>query len=179
MSLLRAAYESALVAYWLLEPSIDAVTRHARGFGARFDDHEEKRRFEQSMAVTTPLAQGKLAVDRLADLMNAADELGFTKFNKNGKRVLKIRVPVTVELFDPYEPVAAPAKGQWRYRLYSGYAHAMSWALTLGAEQMAPFDASGHTIALAQTPDSVTVDATQGCVAAVERAISAYEGLRE
>ena len=55
---------------------------------------------------------------------------------------------------------------------------AMSWALALGAEQMAPFDASGHTIALAQTPDSVTVDAAQGCVAAVERAISAYEGLR-
>jgi hypothetical protein len=179
MSLVRTAYESALVAYWLLEPGIDADTRHARGFGARFDDYEEKRRFEQSIAMTTPPAEGKLAVDRLGDLMNAADELGFTKLDKNGKRVLRIRVPGTVELFDQYEPVAAPAKGQWRYRLYSGYAHAMSWTLTLGAEQMAPFDAAGQTIALAQTPDSMTVDATQGCVAALERAIGAYEQLRK
>jgi hypothetical protein len=43
---------------------------------------------------------------------------------------------------------------------------------------MAPFDASGQTIALAQAVDSVTVDATQRCVAAVERAITAYEQLR-
>jgi hypothetical protein len=126
MSLLRTAYESALVAYWLLEPGTDAVTRHARGFGARFNHYEEKRRFEQSMSMTTAPVEGKLAVDRLADLMNAADELGFTKLDKNGKRVLKIRVPGTVELFDQYELVAAPAKRQWRYRLYSGYAHAMS-----------------------------------------------------
>jgi hypothetical protein len=89
--------------------------------------------------------------------------------------VLKIVVPGVVELFDRYESAAAPAKGQWRYRLYSGYAHAKQWALVLGAEQMAPFDASGQTIALAQAADSITVDATQGCVAAVEHAISAYE----
>jgi hypothetical protein len=69
----------------------------------------------------------------------------------------------------------SPAKGQWRYWLYSGYAHAKQWALTLGAEQVGPFDASGQTIAIAQAEDSITVDATERCIAAVDRTISAYE----
>jgi hypothetical protein len=92
--------------------------------------------------------------------------------------VLKIPVPGIVELFDRFEPADAPAKGQWRYWLYSGYAHGQPWVLTLGAEQMVPFDAAGHAIALAQPLDSISVDATQRYADAVERAMDAYEGLR-
>jgi hypothetical protein len=178
MSLLRAAYESALLAYWLLEPGIDPLTRQARGIAAQKEDYEERKNFEKAFRMTAPPPNGKLAEDRLADLMKAATQLGLTKLDTKGKRVLKTTVRGMVELFDLYEPEKPPRKGQWRYRLYSGYAHAKSWALALGAEQMAPFDASGQTIALVQAVDTVTVDATERCVAAVERAIDAYEELQ-
>jgi hypothetical protein len=114
----------------------------------------------------------------MSDLMTRAIQLGMTRPNKNGDPVLKIPVPGIVELFDLYEPAGAPAKGQWRYRLYSGYAHAQPWVLTLGAEQMAPFDAAGHTIALAQPLESASMEATDRRVDAVDRAMSAYEQVR-
>ena len=157
---------------------MDPATRHARGIAAREADYKERRKFEESAGTTTAPAGGKLAVDRLSDLMARAVQLGMTRPNKNGDPVLKIPVPGIVELFDLYEPAGAPAKGQWRYRLYSGYAHAQPWVLTLGAEQMAPFDAAGHTIALAQPLESVSLEATDRCVDAVDRAMSAYEQLR-
>jgi hypothetical protein len=175
LSLLRTAFESALLAYWLFEPGIDAVARHARAIAAQAEEYDERRKFEESWGRTTPPAGGKLAVDRLADLMNAAAQLGFTQANRKGDQVLTTVVPGVVELFDRYEPAAPPAKGQWRYWLYSGYAHAKQWALTLGAEQVGPFDASGQTIAIAQAEDSITVDATERCIAAVDRTISAYQ----
>jgi hypothetical protein len=43
---------------------------------------------------------------------------------------------------------------------------------------MAPFDAAGHTIALAKPLESVSMEATDRCVDAVDRAMSAYEQLR-
>ena len=178
MSLLRAAFESALLAYWLVEPGIDPLTRQARGIAAQKEDYDERNNFEKAFGMTAPPPKGKLAEDRLTDLMKAATQLGLTKLDKKGKRVLKTTVRGMVELFDLYEPEKPPRKGQWRYRLYSGYAHAKSWALALGAEQMAPFDGSGQTIALVQALDSVTADATQRCVDAVERAIRASEQLR-
>jgi hypothetical protein len=49
MSLIRTAHESALLAYWLVEPGIDSATRLARGIAARADDYEERRNFEESI----------------------------------------------------------------------------------------------------------------------------------
>jgi hypothetical protein len=178
MSLLRTAHESALLAYWLLEPGADALTRQARGIAAQAEDYKERHNFEKAIDRTTPPPKGKLAKDRLTDLMTAATHLGLTKLDKNGKEVLKTAVPGMVELFDLYEPEKPPRKGQWRYRLYSGYAHAKQWAVVLGAEPMAPYDAAGQTIALSQAQDLIAVDATERCVRAVDRAINAYEQLR-
>jgi hypothetical protein len=44
MSLLRTAYEAALLAYWLVEPGVDPATRHARGIAAREADYKERRK---------------------------------------------------------------------------------------------------------------------------------------
>jgi hypothetical protein len=116
--------------------------------------------------------------------MDTADQLGLRQLNRKGHPVLKITVPNTVELFDLYAPVPPPAKGQppvkgeWMYRLYSGYAHAKQWALTLGARAMAPSDSSGRTLALAQGQELTAVYSTHECVNAIERAIDAFEQLR-
>jgi hypothetical protein len=178
MSLVRTAHESALLVYWLMDPGLDAVTRHARGIAAQRNDYVERDNFEKSVGRTTPPPQGKLATDRLADLIAAASQLGFTQLNKKGDPVLKTVVPATVKLFDQYVAARPPAKGQWLYRLYSGYAHAKQWALTLGAQQMAPYDSSGHTIARVEAQDAVAVHVTRECVDAVDRAVGAYEQLR-
>jgi hypothetical protein len=178
MSLLRAAFESALLAYWLVEPGIDPLTRQARGIAAQKEDYDERNNFEKAFGMTAPPPKGKLAgrqVDRPDEGGNSA---GIDQVGQEGQAGTQDDVRGMVELFDLYEPEKPPRKGQWRYRLYSGYAHAKSWALALGAEQMAPFDGSGQTIALVQALDSVTADATQRCVDAVERAIRASEQLR-
>jgi hypothetical protein len=57
-----------------------------------------------------------------------------------------------------------------------GFPIKVGGALLRGGHGRVGFDASGHTIALAQAVDPVTIDA--GCVEAVERAISAHEQLR-
>jgi hypothetical protein len=49
MFLIRTAHESALLAYWLVEPGIDSATRLARAVAARADDYEERRNFEESI----------------------------------------------------------------------------------------------------------------------------------
>jgi hypothetical protein len=59
MSLVRTAHESALLAYWLMDPGLDAVTRHARGIAAQRNDYVERDNFEKSVGRTTP-PQGKL-----------------------------------------------------------------------------------------------------------------------
>jgi hypothetical protein len=178
MSLLRPAHEMALHAYWVLEPGVIAPTRQARAIAVRAADYKERKNLEESMGKGTPYPGGKLGAERLADLMAKAGHLGLTKLDPKGKTVLKTQVPNAVDLFDLYEPERPPAKGQWRYRFYSGYTHGKRWALTLGAEPAAPFDESGHTIAIAQAHDESVVDATRRCVNAVDRAISAYEQLR-
>jgi hypothetical protein len=178
MSLIRTAHESALLAYWLVEPGIDAATRHARGIAAQADDYDERRKFEQSGSRTTKPAQGKLAAERLADLMTEADRLGLRHLNKKGELVLKTPMPGAVELFDLYEAAPVGVKPQWRYRLYSGYAHAKQWALLLGGQQVAPFNSAGRTIALVQGEDRIAVHCTHVCVNAVDRAVDAYERLR-
>jgi hypothetical protein len=119
MSLLRTAFESALLAYWLFEPGIDAIARHARAIAAQAEEYDERRKFEESWGRTTPPAGGKLAVDRLADLVNGAAQLGFTQVNRKGDQVLTTVVPRVVELFDRYEPAAAPAASPFQAASYS------------------------------------------------------------
>jgi len=178
LSLLRTGHEAALLAYWLTEPTIDADTRLARGVAAQAADYEERRRFEEAIGLTVATPPGKLASDRLSDLMAAARGLGLARRNRKDAEILTVSVPATVEFFDLYESVGPRAKAQCLYRLYSGYAHAKQWALMQGAQQQAPFDSSGRTVALTQGSDLIAVAATRRTIAAVHRALAAFEGLR-
>ncbi|GHJ11454.1 hypothetical protein TPA0907_58210 [Micromonospora humidisoli] len=180
LSLLRTAHEAALFAYWLVDPSIEADARMGRGVAAQAADYAERRKFEEAAGRTTADPPSKLAVDRLSDLMAAARGLNLVRQNRNGIDVLTVAVPPTVELFDRYEPVRpGPAKAQYLYRLYSGYAHAKQWATMLGAAKQAPFDPCGRTLALTQGIDLVAVAATQRVIVAVGRALDALERLRQ
>jgi hypothetical protein len=89
-------------------------------------------------------------------------------------------MPSAVELFTHFEPVpkASKAKGSCLYRLYSGYAHAKQWALPQGAKRMAPFDATGRTLAIVSSNDEATVAATHRTMNAIEQAMLAYEALQ-
>jgi hypothetical protein len=98
--------------------------------------------------------------------------------SRRGDTILAVSVPATVDLFDRFEPASGNARGQFVYRLYSGYAHAKQWALTQGAQQQAPYDEYGRTLALTQASDAVAVGATHRTVNAAERAIEAVEQLR-
>lgn len=179
LSLLRTAHEAALFAYWLVDPSIGPDARMGRGVAVQAADYEERRKFEEAAGRTAADPPGKLAVDRLSDLMAAARGLNLVRQNRNGVDILAVAVPPTVELFDRYEPVRpGPAKAQYLYRLYSGYAHAKQWATMLGAAQQAPFDPSGRTLALTQGNDLVAVAATQRATLAVSRSLDALEQLR-
>jgi hypothetical protein len=68
--------------------------------------------------------------------------------------------------------------GQWYYRMYSGYAHAKSWATVLGARQAAPFDGCGRTIAISQGAGPRGCGLHPIVLDTVERALDAYEQLR-
>ena len=144
MSLIRTTYESALLSYWLLEPGLVPNGRRARGVAAQVADYDERRKFEEAAGIKiAPPPPGKLAAQRLADLKAVSTQLGLTRQNKKGETILVVTVPATVDLFDKYEPAMPNAKGQWRYRLYSGYAHAKQWATTIGAQRQALTTRSG------------------------------------
>lgn len=179
-SLLRTAHESALIALWLLEPGLLADERRARGIAAQFADYEEKRKLQEDMAVTAVPPPAQTAAQRQAHLLRLAKQHGLTQPNRQGKDVLVISMPSAVELFTEFEPMRKDSKGKgsYLYRFYSGYAHAKQWALTLGAQRMAPFDATGRTLALVSSNDEATVAATHRTMNAIERALVAYEQLQ-
>lgn len=179
MSLLRTAHEAALLAEWLMDPALDDDTRRARGIAAQLDGYEERRKFEESAGGPRVPLQGKSAAGRIADLMAAASGLGLTKTNRKGGVVLMTVAPSTVELFDMYETDRPTSKGQMIYRLESGYAHAKQWALTQGAQQSGPLDASGRTLARVEPSDRLAAVLTRRSVNAVERALVAYEAVRQ
>ena len=179
LSLIRTAHEAAFVALWLADPAINSDTRRTRGIAAQADDYDERRKAEEAIGLTVARPPSRLAADRLADLMSAADSLGLVRKNRRGQPILTVTLPPAVELFDLYESVSAPARGQVFYRVYSAYAHAKQWALSMGARPQALYDASGRTIALTEGNDVLMVAATQRAVRAVDRALSAYETLRQ
>ncbi|MBM0256483.1 hypothetical protein [Micromonospora sp. 4G55] len=177
-SLLRTVHESALFAYWLTEPSCSAEDRRARGVAAQAADFEERRKLEESIGRTEVTPPAKLAIDRLKDLMLEATNAGLTTANRKGQEVLSVPVPATVELFDRYEQVGEGVRAQFIYRLYSGYAHAKQWALTLGAKQQAPFDESGRSLALVDGSEATALAATRRAIGIIGCALLAFEDLR-
>jgi hypothetical protein len=76
-SLLRTAHESALIALWLLEPGLLADERRARGLAAQMADYEEKRKFQEDMAVMAVPPPAQTAAQRPAHLLKPDSTEGF------------------------------------------------------------------------------------------------------
>ncbi len=178
LSLIRTAHESSWLAYWLMEPGIDATTRLARGVAAQRDDYDERRKIEEALGGPQYQPPAKSAAERLSDLMTEAAARGLTKLNKNNQPLLITPLLSAVELFDRYEPVAI-GRGSYLYRLYSGYAHGKQWALTQGAAAAGPSDAAGNTLASIEASAEWAVAATQRVVNAMEKAVNAFIDQRQ
>jgi len=182
LSLLRTAHESAFVALWLMEPGVPAEQRRARGVAAQLADYEERHKLEADMGITAAQPPGRTAAQRCTDLLAEANRHGLTKVDSKGNTVLTTPLPSTVDLFTRFEPAPPGTKGSYLYRFYSGYTHAKQWALTLGAQRVAPFDQTGRTLALAGGGDTATLWTlwtTRRTINAVERAVAAYEALHQ
>ncbi len=131
----RTAHEAAVHALWMLDGAIDDSHRVARGCVAFHHDLEERRKFES--AINRPKPQvGKLACERIADLLAEAEAVGLAV---NGK-FIEPRLTTEV-LFDRYaEAVADPNLPPSLYwRLLSALAHGRSWPQAfLDTEMVAP-----------------------------------------
>lgn len=176
MSLLRTGHECALVAEWLLEPSITDDQRTARGVGAQICDYDERRKFEEAIRRPTPPG-GQLAVDRLSALLRDASARGYTKPNAKGVSVGIAPLPSTVDLFDRFEKTIT-RPGSWLYRYYSGFAHGKQWAITLGGQRQGPSDQHGHTVARVDANDDAIIRMMTLATDAALRAVSSYADLR-
>jgi hypothetical protein len=176
MSLLRTGHECALVAQWLLEPSITDDQRTARGVGAQISDYDERRKFEEAIRRPPP-ARGQLAVERLGALLRDASARGYAKPNAKGLSVAISPLPSTVDLFDRFETTTT-RPGSWLYRYYSGFAHGKQWAVTLGGQRQGPSDQHGHTAARVDANDDAVIRMMTLATDAALRAVSSYAGLR-
>lgn len=162
--LMRVALEGAVRCLWLVDPKVDSGTRVGRGYAARRDDQDERRKFE---ALIDPAAlrlgkHGKSAIQRLAELDDPAAVAA-----REAAGVKTARYTDTTAL-------AATYGVEWWFRLSSALAHDKEWAsgwtlaLERGSEAHArpkvgqgDFSAS-ETFALAMT--EVTVVAVGGAV---------------
>lgn len=169
MSLLRTGHECALVAEWLMDPTIDDNTRVSRGVGAQVADYEERRKLEDTLKAPEP-GRGKLARHRIDDLLQEALPRGYAKPNKKGAIVPSDPLPGAVALFDMYEGDS----GSFLYRYASGFAHGKQWALVQGAEPTRPMDAYGHSVGRVTASDQHTVALSALATDAAERSVSAY-----
>jgi hypothetical protein len=185
-SLARSAHESALVAEWLMEPTLDDDGQIARGVGAQYDDYSERAKLDTAVNAQ-PKGDGQLAVDRRATFMTKALARDFARLNSRGDLIPTRPMPTIVDLFDSFESRSVQRRGEAvvipgssDYRLYSAFAHGKQWANLLG--QLAPIaerDAHGHSMASFTASDSALARAFVGPVTAIRRALHGVVTHRE
>lgn len=177
MSLLRVAMESALAAYWLVEPGITQEVRRARTYAAQFQSLDERRKVEEAARIIT-VPPAKSADVRLSELIETASNEGLTKANKNGTIILALPMRSVIDLFDDYEePPPKGGQASWVYRFMSGYSHGLQWAAMLNAQVVAPIGES-RALGMVTANDAATVDMTIRAVRATARAVDAYTAYR-
>jgi hypothetical protein len=127
-ALIRSSHESALRAYWMLEPGLGDRVRRSRGCAAYLHDLEERRKVEDVVGRPEPLT-GKLARDRIVDLL---DKAKLENLTHGGKLITSW--PNTTKLFEDYEPPlespgADPVSGDFWWRTLSGLTHGKFWPI--------------------------------------------------
>lgn len=117
LSLLRTAIECAVNARWLLDPSISAASRIARGLAAQQADHEERKKFETTIRGGPKMkAPGKSVAERLDDLKREQVENSIANESMN--------VTAAARSY-----LVGSGNGEGIYRLLSAFAHGNSWSL--------------------------------------------------
>ncbi|MDP9224681.1 MAG: hypothetical protein M3P18_12670 [Actinomycetota bacterium] len=174
--LLRVAMESALAAYWLVEPGITREVRRARTYAAQFQSLDERRKVEEAAHIIT-VPPAKSPDVRLSELIETASNEGLTKANKNGTIILALPMRSVIDLFDDYEePPPKGGQASWVYRFMSGYSHGLQWAAMLNAQVVAPIEKVA--LGMVTANDAATVDMTIRAVRAIARAVDAYTAYR-
>ena len=126
LSLLRTAIECAVNARWLLDPSISAASRIARGLAAQQADYEERKKFETTIRGGPKMkAPGKSASERLDDLKReqVADSIANESMN----------VTAAARSY-----LVGSGNGEGIYRLLSAFAHGNSWSLVASERTIFP-----------------------------------------
>ncbi|MEK6719262.1 MAG: hypothetical protein AABZ33_01175 [Chloroflexota bacterium] len=117
LSLLRTAVECAVNARWLLDPSISAASRIARGLAAQRVDYEERKKVEATIRGGPKMkAPGKSAVERLDDLKHEQVANGIPNEPMNVTSAAR-------------SYLVGSGSGEGSYRLLSAFAHGKSWSL--------------------------------------------------
>lgn len=135
LTLLRGSLEGAVLARWLLDPTLSAGERRSRGVGAQWVDYDERRKLEADagLIVTRP---GRTAAERMRGLESIARRYG----------IAISKPPSRTDLCRTYvEPRGTPSAkrpiGQIMYRLLSGPAHGLQWGLLF----LADLQIEGHS----------------------------------
>jgi hypothetical protein len=121
LTCIRSLMESASIACWLLDPSIDAHSRLSRSFSFRYSGFVEQRKLFSLLGDAGELAR----IDaRIRKVEADAIACGYTPIlDRNGNRCgIAQATPTTIEL------VKFLGK-EFDYRVLSGVAHAHPWAI--------------------------------------------------
>lgn len=138
MTLLRGAYEAALVARWVVDGTPDE--RLAKGISLHFDDLVERDKFERSCRMPPAGAAsgpGKRADERIGELLDVAEPYGVVRTDDKGRRSVRPVAPTYTRLAETYPaPESGEVDEEWFYRFLSAYAHSKQWALILTAQDI-------------------------------------------
>lgn len=138
MTLLRGAYEAALVARWVIDGTPDE--RLEKGISLHFDDLIERDKFERSCRMPpagVASGPGKRAEERIGELLDLAEPYGVVRTDDKGRRSVRPVVPRYTRLAEIYPtPESGDVDEEWFYRFLSAYAHSKQWALTLTAQEV-------------------------------------------
>lgn len=117
----RAILESAAVAAWLLDPSVNAEHRVGRSLALRHEGLEQQRKYCGLKDATV----AKQLEERIAELEEQAASWGFSRLiGRDGKRVgIGVPMPPSTTL------VRDSLNEEAMYRLLSGVVHGHFWAV--------------------------------------------------
>ena len=123
-TLLRTAFEGAVLARWLCKPGLAPSIRMRRGAGAQWEDLEERRKFEEIRnRRPKPAIYRRQRMPRvLARVRQRAIDDALVRRGA-GERIVP---PPITDLFEEFAFVQGG--GEWIYRVLGAAARAQQWA---------------------------------------------------
>ena len=119
----RSMLEASAISAWLLDPSIDANTRHGRTLSLRYDGQKQRRVFEHSTGASTAAIDA--TGDQIKKIKNEMLAGGFVNQNQ-GQSIVSISIQ---EILGSTEMIRNLLGEETNYRMLSAIAHGHHWAL--------------------------------------------------